>query len=226
MSKMVTIKIDGQEIAAPEGTTILTAARSAGIHIPNLCSNEELAPYGSCRLCMVEITRSNGAELVASCIQEVAEGLEVKVNTERVLRGRRLVIELLLTRNPTDATLQKIAEELGVVATRFEVDVKGCILCGQCVRTCRELVGTAAISFQGRGVNRKVGIPFDESSPDCIGCGACSYICPVKVIPREDKDGIRTIWDNDFPLSPPLHIPRHINRLLEKSREETAWKEK
>ena len=226
MSEMVTITIDGREVAVPVGTTILAAARSADIHIPNLCSNEELAPYGSCRLCTVEITQNNRTELVASCVHEVAEGLEVKINSERVLRGRRLVIELLLTRNPTSQKLRKIADELGVAGTRFDIDVKGCILCGQCVRTCRELVGTAAISFQGRGSARKVGIPFDESSPDCIGCGACSYICPVQFISREDKDGIRTIWNTDFPLSPPLHTPRHIQKLIEKLCEETAWNEK
>jgi bidirectional [NiFe] hydrogenase diaphorase subunit len=216
MSDMVTIKIDGREITAPVGTTILKAAFDADIYIPNLCSNEELTPYGSCRLCMVELIDGKQTRLVASCIHEVTEGLAVKINTEKLLRGRRLVIELLLTRNPEHPALRKIADELGVAETRFGIDFKGCILCGQCVRTCRELVGVSAIGFKGRGYTRKVGTPFDESPPDCIACGACSYICPVQFIPREDKNGIRTIWKTDFPLSPPLHIPRHVKKFIEK----------
>lgn len=216
MSKMITITIDGREITVAEGTTILAAAGNAGIYIPHLCSNEALAPYGACRLCMVEITQEGRTELAASCIREVTEGLEVKANTERVLQGRRLVIELLLTRNPNNPTLRKIADELGVAGTRFGIEEKGCILCGQCVRTCRELVGNSAISFQGRGHDRRVGIPFDESAPECVGCGACSYICPVQAIPREDKNGIRTIWNTQFPVSPPFHVPRHIRKLIDK----------
>ena len=201
MSDMVTIKIDGREITASLGTTILEAARDANIYIPTLCSNEELTPYGSCRLCMVEITHGKRTRLVASCIYEVTEGLEVNINTEKVLRVRRLVIELLLTRNPKHPALRKIADDLGVAETRFGIDFKGCIMCGQCVRTCREVVGVSAIGFKSRGHTRKVSTPFDESPPDdCIACGSCSYICPVQVIPMEDKNGIRTIWKTDFPL--------------------------
>jgi NADH dehydrogenase/NADH:ubiquinone oxidoreductase subunit G len=200
MLEMVTFKIDGREITASPGTTILEAARDANIYIPNLCSNEELTPYGACRLCIVEITHGKRARLVASCIYEVAEGLEVKTNTGEVFRVRRFVMELLLARNPKHPALRKIADELGVKETRFEIDFKGCILCGQCVRTCREVVGVSAIGFKSRGATRKVATPFDESPGDCIACGSCSYICPVQVIPMEDKNGVRTIWKTDFPL--------------------------
>jgi NADH dehydrogenase/NADH:ubiquinone oxidoreductase subunit G len=154
MSEMVTFKIDGRQITAPLGTTILEAARDANIYIPTLCSNEELTPYGSCRLCMVEISHGRRVRLVASCIYEATQGLDVKTNTERVLHARRLVIELLLSRNPKHPALRKIAEELGVQETRFDIEVKGCILCGQCVRTCRDVVGVSAIGFEGRGVIR------------------------------------------------------------------------
>jgi bidirectional [NiFe] hydrogenase diaphorase subunit len=200
MAEMGTLRIDGREIATSPGTTILEAARDANIYIPKLCSNEELVPYGACRLCMVEITHGKGTRLVASCIYEAAEGLEVKTNTERVLRVRRLVIELLLTRNPNHPALRKIADELGVAETRFEIDFRGCIMCGQCVRTCREVVKASAIGFKSRGPTRKIATPFDESPPDCIACGSCSYICPVQIIPMEDKNGVRTIWKTDFPL--------------------------
>ena len=200
MTEMVTLTIDGREINTPAGTTILEAAKDANIYIPNLCSNEELTPYGSCRLCMVEITQGNRARLVASCIFEVADGLEVKTNAERVLNVRKLVIELLLARNNKHPVLRKIADELGVKDTRFPVEQKGCILCGQCVRTCREVVGVSAIGFSGRGITRKVTTPFMDFPPDCIACGSCVYICPVQFIPMKEEKDIRTIFNFDYPM--------------------------
>ena len=101
MSQTVTLTIDGRQVQAEAGTTLLEAARSVNIQIPHLCSNEELAPYGACRMCMVEIRHGQRTRLVASCIYEVEEGLEVQTATERVLNVRRLVIELMLARNPT-----------------------------------------------------------------------------------------------------------------------------
>jgi len=200
MSEMVTIKIDGREVRTSKGTTLLDAARDANIYIPNLCNNEELTPYGACRLCMVEITHGKRTRLVASCIYEAEDGLDVKTDTPRVLNVRKLVIELLLSRNPTHPALLKIANELGVKKSRFPVEVKGCILCGQCVRTCREVVGVSAIGFEGRGITKRVSTPFNEAPPDCIACGSCAYVCPVNVIPLKEKDGVRTIWNTDFPL--------------------------
>ncbi|MBW2245949.1 MAG: (2Fe-2S)-binding protein [Deltaproteobacteria bacterium] len=200
MAEMVTLTINGLKIHAPAGTTLLEAATDANIYIPHLCSNEELAPYGACRLCMVEITQGERARLVASCIFEVTEGLEVKTNTERVLNVRRLVIELLLSRNNKHPALLKIADELGVKETRFPVEQRGCILCGQCVRTCREVVGVSAIGFSGRGITRKIATPFMESPPDCIACGSCVYVCPVQVIPMKEENGVRTIMKYDYPM--------------------------
>ncbi len=200
MSEMVTLKIDGLEVAAQAGTTVMDAARSVNINIPNLCSNPELEPYGACRMCMVEVTHGKRTRLVASCIYEVAAGLEVKTDTERVKNVRRLVIELMLSRNPKHPALLELAEQEGVEGTRFDVDVRGCILCGQCVRTCREVVGVSAIGFEGRGTIRKISTPFNEAPAECIACGSCAYICPVDVIPMKDKDGVRTIWKTDFPM--------------------------
>jgi bidirectional [NiFe] hydrogenase diaphorase subunit len=197
---MVTLTIDGREIQADEGETLLKAAQKANILIPQLCSNEELEPYGACRLCVVEITHKNRTRIVASCIYEVAEGLEVNTRSERVLNVRKLVIELLLARNPRHPSLLKIAEDLGVKKSRFEAEIKGCILCGQCIRTCREVVGVSAIGYEGRGINKRVATPFEESPPDCIACGSCHFVCPVDVIPMKEKDGVRNIWKTDFPL--------------------------
>lgn len=200
MSEMVTLKIDGRQVQAPVGTTLIEAARDANIHIPNLCSNLELEPYGACRMCMVEITHGKRTRLVASCIYEVSEGLEVKTDTERVNNVRRLVIELMLSRNPKHPRLLELAAQHGIEGTRFEIDVRGCILCGQCVRVCREVVGVSAIGFESRGPLRMVATPFNESPGDCIACGSCAYICPVDVIPLKEKDGVRTIWKTDFPM--------------------------
>jgi bidirectional [NiFe] hydrogenase diaphorase subunit len=210
MSDMVTLTIDGRKVHAPKGATIMEAASAANIRIPNLCSHEELKPYGACRICMVEITHGNRTRLVASCIYEVAQDLVVKTQTERVLNVRKLVIELLLARNPTHPVLRGIANELGVQDTRFTIEVKGCILCGQCIRTCNEVVRVSAIGFEGRGVTRRVATPFNESPPDCIACGSCAYVCPVDVIPMKEKDGVRTIWKTEFPLQTCTSCGRHF----------------
>ena len=201
MSDTVMLTIDGRKISVTAGTTIMEAARSVNINIPNLCHNEELTPYGACRLCMVEIVHHKRTRLVTSCNFEVAEGLEVKTVTERVLNVRKLVIELLLARNPYHPRLLALAAEIGVERSRFQEDYKGCILCGQCVRTCREVVGVAAIGFKGRGRTRTVSTPFDKTPEACIACGSCAYICPVKVIPLEDKNNVRTIWKTDFTMA-------------------------
>ena len=201
MADTVTLTIDGREIKAPAGTTILEAAKSANILIPNLCHNEELAPYGACRMCMVEITHKKRVRLVVSCIAEVSEGLQVKTDTDGVRRVRTLVMHLILARNPSHPELQRMAAELGIGTTMFGVDFKGCIMCGQCVRVCREVVGASAIGFKSRGPSRAIATPFDESPEDCIACGSCHYICPVGVIPMEEHDGVRRIWKTDFPMA-------------------------
>ncbi|MFH2130616.1 MAG: 2Fe-2S iron-sulfur cluster-binding protein [bacterium] len=200
MSETITITINGREIPAEPGTTILRAAQSANIYIPTLCDNDELHPYGSCRLCMVEIAQKNRTRMVASCIYEVAPGLDIQTETPRVQNVRRLVIELLIGRNPYSSKLKEIAARMGISKSRFELEQKGCILCGQCVRVCREVVGVNAIGYKGRGYTREVTTPFEGPAIDCIACGSCSQICPVDVIPMKQKDGIRTIWDTEFPM--------------------------
>jgi len=210
MADTVNLTIDGRRVAAPTGTTILEAAKDANILIPNLCHNEELAPYGACRMCTVEITHKKRTKLVVSCIAEVSEGLDVRTGTERVLNVRTLVMHLLLARNPNHAVLKKMAAGLGIDASRFDVDFKGCILCGQCVRVCREVVGVAAIGFKSRGPARMVATPFDESPGECIACGSCHYVCPVGVIPMEEHNGIRTIWKTEFPMAKCKKCGRHF----------------
>jgi bidirectional [NiFe] hydrogenase diaphorase subunit len=194
--KMVRLTIDGREVQAEEGTTILDVAEANNIYIPALCSHEGVAPYGACRLCLVEITTKRGRQrLVASCLYQVEEGLTVTTNSERIANNRKVLMELLLARCPDSEVIQDLARKLGVTETPFktEEDNKKCILCALCVRTCEENVGVAAISLVNRGVDRQMATPFYAHSDACIGCDSCAYICPTNAITVEDVGDTRTI---------------------------------
>ena len=199
---MVKLTINGREIKAEEGTTLLYAARENNIYIPTLCSNEAVAPYGACRLCLVEIKTARGRErLVTSCIYLVEEGLNVQTDTEKIRKIRRILLELLLARCPDSEVIKELAQKQGIIKTRF-VEQTGnnkCILCANCARTCEEVVGVTAISLARRGVERELTTPFSEDfSEVCIGCGSCSYSCPTGAITMEDNKGKRVIkWPHN-----------------------------
>jgi bidirectional [NiFe] hydrogenase diaphorase subunit len=180
---MVQLTVNGKSYSVAEGTMLLEAVRSAGVDLPTLCYHEGLAPYGACRLCMVAIHQPRQA-LVAACTYPVEEGLEVETAAPEAVAARRLAFEFLLSRCPQSETIRELAVREGVTATRFgppppEQADELCMLCGLCVRVCREAIGAAAISFVGRGLARKVGTPFDGPSDACIGCGACAEVCPT-----------------------------------------------
>jgi len=185
---MIQVTIDGQSSEVKEGTTILEAAQRLGIHIPTLCHHPALESYGACRLCTVEITYGGRSRLVTSCNYPIRWEMEVQTASEKVLRGRKLLAELLLARCPNAPVIQELAAGLGVTEARFESGAEDelCYLCGLCVRTCAELIGQSAISFVGRGVERKVGTPFLQFSDACIACGACAFVCPTGAIKLED----------------------------------------
>ncbi|HOO44662.1 MAG TPA: 2Fe-2S iron-sulfur cluster-binding protein [Deltaproteobacteria bacterium] len=176
---MVTVTINGLSVSVEEGTTILEAARFIGFPIPTLCHNDGLSPYGACRLCIVEIGQEPRSKLVSSCTYPVEEGLKIRTASERVLRARRMVIELLLASCPQSKTIQDLASAHGVRRQRFRQEYEDCILCGLCVRMCSEQMVAKAIGFQGRGEGRSIGTPFDVQSDVCRLCGACMYICPA-----------------------------------------------
>ncbi len=200
---MANITIDGKKIKAPAGTTILHAAREHGIQIPTLCSHEALEQSGACRYCAVEIKKGSRTRIVTSCLYQVEEGLEVNTQSERVLEVRRLVLQLLLARNPASDVIRELAEKAGVSPeARFKPDTdKGkCILCRLCVRTCEHIVGVSAIGLSYRGSHKAVGPPFEEDSPACIGCGACAYVCPTGHIEMKTTFETRTIWGRTFKM--------------------------
>ena len=176
---MVTLTIDGVKVQADEGSSILEVARFYGIEIPTLCYNAELTPYGACRLCIVEVEDGKWTRLVASCLYPVTEGISVKTHTERVIKGRKMILELLIAKCPNSKILQDLASEIGLEQVRFKMENEDCFLCGLCVRMCAEQMESGAIGFVGRGQKREVITPFRIASEICRNCGACMYICPA-----------------------------------------------
>jgi len=196
--------IDGKNIEAEKGETILDAARENGIGIPTLCAHDELEASGACRLCVVEVKKGNRTRIVTSCLYGVEDGIIVDTHSERVMAVRRLVLQLLLARCPQSDVIRDLAGEMGVEPEpRFRPDTdKGkCILCRLCVRTCEQVVGVSAIGFSFRGADKTVGTPFHEQSKVCIGCGACAYICPTDHIEMTAVHDKRIIWDREFKMA-------------------------
>jgi bidirectional [NiFe] hydrogenase diaphorase subunit len=179
---MISLTIDGHKVEAIEGSSILEAAREHGIEIPTLCYHEALEPYGSCRLCVVELETSRGGRLVASCVYPAEEGAVVRTHSEMVLRSRRMTVELLLASAPQARAIQELAAQLGVEHPRVSLGDDDCILCGLCVRACREIVGANAISLVNRGFTKEVSPPFEIGSNACVGCATCVQVCPTGAI--------------------------------------------
>jgi len=202
--KTFAMTINGRRLTANDGESVLTVAKRAGIDIPTLCHHPAIEDFGSCRLCLVEVTKpewKGWQGLMTACLYPAAKDLIVETQSERVRHVRRNVLDLLLARCPESQVIQQLASDYGVTRSSFtpRADADLCILCGLCVRVCESAV-TAAIATLNRGRRREVGPPFGDVPPDCVGCTACAHVCPTgHIIFTEDK-GVRTIWNKKFEL--------------------------
>ena len=179
---IVHLQIDGKEVDAKEGMTVLEAAKNAGISIPTLCHHEKLEPFGGCRLCIVEVEVGGSNRLVVSCVQPVEENLVIKTRSEKIDRIRKTLLELLLAHAPDSPQLVELAKEYGADKNRFEQDASFCIHCGLCVRYCAEVVGKHAVGFIDRGIRKEICFIPEIAAKECNDCKECFPLCPTSYL--------------------------------------------
>ena len=186
MAKLI---IDGLEVQAEEGQTVLEVAKANKIEIPTLCHHPLLEPYGACRMCTVEIVRRGRSSLETACTYPAWDGIEVKTNSPPVMEARKAIMGLFLSRCPNVSVIQDLARQYGVTEPPFPTDTpdEKCILCGLCVRTCHELVKADVLNFAEAGPERVVGPAFMEKTRQCIGCGHCASACHFYVSTHDEK---------------------------------------
>lgn len=217
---MTRVTINGEGYDFPQGTILVDAIKSIGLEVPTFCHDERLRSTSSCRICVVDVI--NGKGLVTSCSTEVAEGMEIETDNERVYASRRELLDLLFSNHPDDCLtcnksgeckLQDYCYQYDIIDGSYrEGEVKNypiddsnpfytydgskCILCGNCVRTCADLQGTSAIGMQDRGFYSKVVAPFDlgiEQST-CVSCGNCVAVCPTGALMPKTRQKFR-LWE-------------------------------
>jgi formate dehydrogenase major subunit len=209
-AETVRVEIDGLPKTVRAGSTIMRAARESGVDVPKLCASDNLEPFGSCRLCLVEIEGRKGYP--ASCTTPVEEGMKIRTQTDALAKLRRNVIELYISDHPLDCLtcsangdceLQDMAGAVGLRDVRygfdgenhldsqvddsnpyFSFDPGKCIVCSRCVRACDEVQGTFALTIEGRGFASKVSAGLGESfmNSECVSCGACIQACPTATL--------------------------------------------
>ena len=226
MSEMVTLTIDGKEVKAPAGSTVLEAARMAGIKIPTLCYLKDINEIGACRMCVVDV---GARSLQAACVYPVSEGLKVITNSPRVREARKVTLELILSNHDRkcltcvrseNCELQKLAKDLNVGDIRFEGentqlpiddlspsivrDPNKCVLCRRCISVCKYVQTVAAIETNERGFKTVVSSPFEMALGDtpCVNCGQCINVCPVGAL--REKSSIEKVWE--ALANPELHV--------------------
>ena len=178
----ILLQIDGKEVKAREGMTVLEAAQSAGISIPTLCHHERLEPFGACRICIVEVEVGGWTKLVVSCVYLVEQDLVVRTRSEKVDRNRKTILELLLAHAPDSPELQDLAQEYGADKDRFEKEASFCIHCGLCVRYCAEVKKKNAVGFVDRGIRKEISFIPELAAKECWNCKECFPLCPTEAL--------------------------------------------
>jgi NADH dehydrogenase/NADH:ubiquinone oxidoreductase subunit G len=178
----VLVQIDGKQIGATEGMTILEAAESAGISIPTLCHHEKLEPFGGCRLCIVKVQVGDWSKHVVSCVYTVEENLIVTTRSEKIDQIRKMILELQLAHAPDSPQLLKFAEEYGADKDRFEKEASFCIHCGLCVRYCNEVKKADAVGFVDRGIRKEISFIPEIAARECWDCKECFELCPTEAL--------------------------------------------
>ena len=214
---MLNCKVNGIAVSVPAGSTILEAARAAGIEIPTLCYMKEINAIGACRICVVEATGARG--LVPACVYPVTEGMEIQTNTAKIQAARKMTLELILSTHDkkclscprsTNCELQKLCNDYGVTASQFEGfkpefaiddsaphlvrDNNKCILCRRCVAVCNQQ-HVGILGANDRGIDTNIGQAFKLNLNDtpCISCGQCTVVCPVGAL--VEKDDTAQVWE-------------------------------
>lgn len=196
------VKINGQELEAREGETILELCLRQDISIPHLCYHPAFGGQGACRMCLVELKEPGRTDsrLVASCTYPIHSFVEVTTESERIQRLRRNNVMLLARRASHNSWMRELAEQYGAPSLpAVETEPPDCILCGLCIHAC-EKMGKTAIWSMFRGIEKRIATPYDEAADDCMGCAACALICPTQAIKMEEDASTRTIWNRSFEL--------------------------
>jgi NADH dehydrogenase/NADH:ubiquinone oxidoreductase subunit G len=178
----ILVEIDGRQVKAREGMTILEAASAAGIPIPTLCHHEKLESYGACRICTVEADINGRTDYFAACVRPVETGLVVRTRSEKINKIRKVLLEELLAHAPDSVDLANLARDYGADKDRFEKEASFCVLCGLCVRYCAEVKKLDAIGFVDRGAKRAINFIPELAAKECWNCKECFPLCPTSAL--------------------------------------------
>ena len=178
----ILLQIDGKEVKAREGMTVLEAAQNGGISIPTLCHHEKLKPFGGCRICIVEVEDRGWTKRVVSCVYPAEENLVVRTRSEKIDKIRKMILELLLAHAPDSPKLHELAHKYGADKDRFEKEASFCIHCGLCVRYCAEVKKKNAVGFVDRGIRKEISFIPEIASKECWDCKECFPLCPTEAL--------------------------------------------
>jgi NADH dehydrogenase/NADH:ubiquinone oxidoreductase subunit G len=190
MPDQIEIQINGGTVKAFDREPLINVCEREGIHIPTLCHHRHLEPYGVCRVCIAKVGWGEKSKYITACNYPVEAGDVFDTEGEDVWNLRRMSIEALLGRCPNEQSVVDFAKKYGVTTSRFPAQTpegSDCILCGLCVRVCADIVGAHALGFMSRGPEREVATPFMENPESCIGCGACTALCPTTAMKMEGR---------------------------------------